>query len=152
MLRQELNATAALARELKLWTVLGSVHPLTSAHRPHNSLYVISDQGDVMTRYDERLLSNTKLQFMYTPGATAITFEINGVRQAHAGRPPRVRKAIRRRRGAVLRIQRRVPRDPEHDQHELAGVQAGRVQVQVPGSALRRRLIARARLRKGEAR
>lgn len=80
VLRQDLNATAALARELELWTVLGSVHPLTPPHRPHNSLYVISDQGDLTTRYDERLLSNTKLQFMYTPGAAAITFEIDGVR------------------------------------------------------------------------
>jgi hypothetical protein len=31
--------------------VLGSAHPLTPPHRPHNSLYVISDQGHVVNRY-----------------------------------------------------------------------------------------------------
>lgn len=79
-LRQELSATAQLARDLKLWTVLGSVHRLTPPHRPHNSLYVISDQGQVLTRYDERLLSNTKLSYMYAPGSTPVTFEVDGVR------------------------------------------------------------------------
>ena len=79
-LHGELAEVANLARELKLWTVLGSVHQLTPPHRPHNSLYVISDQGELVTRYDERLLSNTKLSFMYTPGSGPVTFEVDGVR------------------------------------------------------------------------
>lgn len=80
VLREELTATARLAAELRLWTVLGSVHPLTPPHRPHNSLYVLSDQGRLVTRYDERLLSNTKLSFMYSPGSRPVTFEVDGVR------------------------------------------------------------------------
>jgi predicted amidohydrolase len=80
VLRQELQQIATLARELSLWTVVGAVHRLTPPHRPHNSLYVISDRGEVVTRYDERMLSNTKLSFMYTPGATPVTFEVDGVR------------------------------------------------------------------------
>lgn len=79
-LRQSLDATAALARELSLWTVVGAVHRLTPPHRPHNSLYVISDRGEVATRYDERMLSNTKLSYLYTPGSTPVTFEVDGVR------------------------------------------------------------------------
>ena len=79
-LRGELQETAALARELSLWTVVGAVHRLTPPHRPHNSLYVISDRGEVVTRYDERMLSNTKLSFMYTPGSAPVTFEVDGVR------------------------------------------------------------------------
>ena len=79
-LRTELAAIARLAGELRLWTVLGSVHPLTLPHRPHNSMYVISDQGELITRYDERLLSNTKLSFMYTPGSSPVTFEADGLR------------------------------------------------------------------------
>jgi predicted amidohydrolase len=59
VLRDELAATVALAGELRLWTVLGSIHRLTSPHRPHNSLYVISDRGEIATRYDERMLSRT---------------------------------------------------------------------------------------------
>jgi predicted amidohydrolase len=80
VLRQELAAIARLAGELRLWTVLGSVHPLTPPHRPHNSMYVISDQGELVSRYDERLLSNTKLSYMYTPGSGPVTFEVDGLR------------------------------------------------------------------------
>jgi len=80
VLRQELNATAELARELRLWTVLGSVHRLTAPHRPHNSLYVISDRGEVATRYDERMLSHTKISYLYAPGTKPVTFEVDGMR------------------------------------------------------------------------
>jgi predicted amidohydrolase len=80
VLREELAETAKLAGELKLWTVLGSVHRLTPPNRPHNSQYVISDQGEVVTRYDERLLSHTKVTYMYAPGTAPRTFEVDGVR------------------------------------------------------------------------
>jgi predicted amidohydrolase len=79
-LREELDATRKLARELGLWTIFGSVHQLTPPHRPHNSLYVVSDRGELMTRYDERMLSNTKVSFMYTPGSVPVTFEVDGFR------------------------------------------------------------------------
>ncbi len=78
VLREQLDETRKLARELGLWTVIGSVHRLTHPNRPHNSLYVISDKGALITRYDERMLSNTKVSFMYTPGADPVTFEIEG--------------------------------------------------------------------------
>jgi predicted amidohydrolase len=78
--QRELADTAALAGELGIWVVLGAVHRLTGPRRPHNSLYVISDRGRVATRYDERLLSNTKITHMYTPGAAPVTFEVDGVR------------------------------------------------------------------------
>ncbi|WP_370361718.1 carbon-nitrogen hydrolase family protein [Catenulispora sp. MAP12-49] len=80
VLREELGEIAALAGELRLWTVLGSVHRLTPPNRPHNSLYVISDRGEVAGRYDERLLSKTKVTYMYAPGATTVTFDVDGVR------------------------------------------------------------------------
>jgi len=79
VLQQELGAVAELARELMLWTVLGSVHRLTGPHRPHNSLYVISDRGEVATRYDERMLSHTKISYMYAPGTMPVTFEVDGL-------------------------------------------------------------------------
>lgn len=80
VLREELDAIRTLAGELGLWTVFGSVHQLSQSQRPHNSLYVVSDRGEVVTRYDERMLSNTKISFMYTPGSMPVTFEIDGVR------------------------------------------------------------------------
>ncbi|MBX4865934.1 carbon-nitrogen hydrolase family protein [Rhizobium bangladeshense] len=80
VLREELDATRSLARELGLWAVIGSAHQLTAPHRPHSSLYVVSDRGELVTRYDERLLSNTKISFMYTPGSIPVTFEVDGIR------------------------------------------------------------------------
>lgn len=80
VLREELDATRSLAREIGLWAVIGSVHQLTEPHRPHSSLYVISDRGELVTRYDERMLSNTKISFMYSPGSIPVTFEVDGLR------------------------------------------------------------------------
>lgn len=80
VLRAETDAIRELALELGLWTVFGSVHQLSQPHRPHNSLYVISDRGAVATRYDERMLSHTKITHMYTPGSIPVTFVVDGVR------------------------------------------------------------------------
>ena len=80
ILSEELEATRKLAQELGLWTIFGSVHQLTGPLRPHNSLYVISDRGELVTRYDERMLSNTKISFMYTPGSVPVTFEVDDIR------------------------------------------------------------------------
>ena len=33
-----------------------------------------------MTRYDERMLSETKISYMYAPGSASLTFDVNGVR------------------------------------------------------------------------
>lgn len=79
-LRDELAATAALAANLGLWVVVGSNHPLTPPNRPHNSLYVISDRGELVGRYDKRLLSYTEVTDWYVPGSRALTFEVDGFR------------------------------------------------------------------------
>lgn len=76
--RSELEGIMNLARELQLWVVIGSAHPLTPPHWPHNSMYVISDEGQLVTRYDKRLCSYTETTRFYTPGTQAITFEVDG--------------------------------------------------------------------------
>jgi predicted amidohydrolase len=76
----ELRQVATLAAELSLWVVLGSAHPLTPPHRPHNSLYVISDKGQVVDRYDKRLCSNTEITRFYSPGFQPVVFDIDGFR------------------------------------------------------------------------
>ncbi|MEV1013265.1 carbon-nitrogen hydrolase family protein [Micromonospora sp. NPDC049801] len=78
MLRRELDKTAALAGELGLWVILGSNHRLSGEHRPHNSLYVISDQGRIVDRYDKRYLSHTEITRFYTPGFTPSVLDIAG--------------------------------------------------------------------------
>lgn len=77
---EELRKAAALARELGIWVVVGSCHRLTPPHRPHNSLYVISDRGDVATRYDKRFCSHTEITRWFTPGRECCVFEVDGWR------------------------------------------------------------------------
>lgn len=68
-----------LAAKLGVWVVLGSSHPLTAPHNPHNSLYLISPQGKLAGRYDKRFC--TILDFdNYTPGDHFVHFDVNGVR------------------------------------------------------------------------
>jgi predicted amidohydrolase len=79
VLQEEIDSIAKLSGELGVWTVLHSIHQLPDA-RPHNSLYVVSAQGKVVARYDERMLSTTKITWMYTPGTQPVTFELDGFR------------------------------------------------------------------------
>jgi predicted amidohydrolase len=78
--RKELEIIMDLAAELKLWVVLGSAHPLTPLNWPHNSLYIISDQGKLINRYDKRIISHTEITRFYTPGHAAVTFDVDGFR------------------------------------------------------------------------
>jgi predicted amidohydrolase len=79
-LRTQLVRIAAAAREHRIWVVVGAVHDLGEGRRPHNCLYVISDQGELVTRYDKRRLSTTEITYMYTPGTEPVTFDVDGVR------------------------------------------------------------------------
>ena len=80
VVRDELVDVAALAGELGIWVVLGSAHPLTQPHWPHNSLYVISDQGDLVDRYDKQKCSHTEVTRFYTPGFESVVFDVDGFR------------------------------------------------------------------------
>jgi predicted amidohydrolase len=79
-LREEQDAVADHSARLGLWTVVGCNHRLTSPNRPHNSLYVISDKGMPVGRYDKRLCSNTELTDWYVPGVEPAVFDVDGVR------------------------------------------------------------------------
>lgn len=74
-----------LARELKLWVILGSAHRLSGCHKPHNSLYIIDDQGRPAERYDKMFLVGSHKGLTndlrhYSPGSHFCMFEIKGVR------------------------------------------------------------------------
>ncbi|GAA1534737.1 carbon-nitrogen hydrolase family protein [Kribbella lupini] len=79
VLDEQLASIAALSAELGLWTAIASLHQQPDA-RPHNSLYVFDDHGKQVTRYDERTLSTTKLNHMYTAGTKPVTFDLDGYR------------------------------------------------------------------------
>ena len=86
LLREATERVLELSRELKLWVVLGSSHPLSGRHKPHNSLYVIH-RGELVDRYDKRFCSGDRAQKVgdlshYTPGNHRTVFEVAGVRCA----------------------------------------------------------------------
>lgn len=78
VLEEEMASICALARKLKLWVVVGSVHRFSKTHRPYNSLYVISDVGEIVARYDKRLISHAEVSYLYTPGQKPLVFEVDG--------------------------------------------------------------------------
>ena len=79
-LRAELESIAALAAQRSIWVVVGANHQLSGTTRPHNSLYVISPQGDLAGRYDKRLISASEVADFYTPGRDPLVFEAGGFR------------------------------------------------------------------------
>jgi predicted amidohydrolase len=76
----ELRAIAALCRALRIFAAVGGAHRLPTGHPPHNSLYILSDSGSLLTRYDKRFLSNSELGGWYTPGTAPIIVEVDGFR------------------------------------------------------------------------
>ncbi|AZG79019.1 carbon-nitrogen hydrolase family protein (plasmid) [Methylocystis rosea] len=76
----ELRDIAALCGQRGITAAVGGAHRLTVTPRPHNSLYVFSPSGALLTRYDKRLLSHSEVSDWYTPGSEPITFAIGGYR------------------------------------------------------------------------
>ena len=83
------QATAEIqqaAGRRKIWVLLGSSHRLSGNHKPHNSVYVIDPQGNIVTRYDKRYCTGacgpkTSLDLLYySPGDHFTTFSIAGIK------------------------------------------------------------------------
>ncbi len=79
LLRSELDLTIEEAKNQGVWVILGSAHPITWPHKPHNSLYIISPTGAIVDRYDKRFCTKSDLNY-YTPGNHFAIFEINGIK------------------------------------------------------------------------
>jgi predicted amidohydrolase len=79
---EELHAATdsiiALASELEMWVILGSIHPIAGYDKPYNSLYVISSDGEIIDRYDKRFCTSGDLNY-FSPGDHFVTFELKGV-------------------------------------------------------------------------
>jgi predicted amidohydrolase len=74
-----LDEVRALAKELRLWTVLGCNHR-NEGKRPFNSLYAISDLGEITARYDKRLCSFNEISNYFSAGFDQVTIEADGFR------------------------------------------------------------------------
>lgn len=85
LLRECTQEVLDLARELRIWVVLGSAHRLTPPHKPHNSLYIIDDRGEIVDRYDKRFCNGDPSEETgdlanYTPGNHSSVFTVKDVR------------------------------------------------------------------------
>jgi predicted amidohydrolase len=68
-----------LAKRLKVWVILGSIHPLEEGYKPMNSLYVIDPNGKIAERYDKRFCTTGDLNY-FCAGDHFSSIEINGVK------------------------------------------------------------------------
>lgn len=78
-LHKQTKRILSRADELDIWVILGSTHRLSEGHKPHNSLYVIHPDGQIIDRYDKRFCTADDLQY-YSPGDHFVIIEVNGVR------------------------------------------------------------------------
>jgi predicted amidohydrolase len=74
-----------VARDIGVWVLLGSSHRLSRGRKPHNSVYVINDRGELVDRYDKRFCGGDRsgkegdLAY-YAPGDYSCVFKIRGIR------------------------------------------------------------------------
>ncbi len=78
-LQEQTRSILSLAAELHMWILLGSTHRLSDGHKPHNSLYVITPEGEILDRYDKRFCTTGDLKY-YTPGDHFVVFEANNIK------------------------------------------------------------------------
>ncbi len=85
LLRRSTEAVQEEARAHGIWVVLGSSHPLSAGHKPHNSVYVIDSDGELRDRYDKLFCAGPASSDAgdlahYSSGSAFCVFEIAGVR------------------------------------------------------------------------
>jgi predicted amidohydrolase len=83
-LEDELEAIKKAAKRFNIWVVVGSAYRLPAPEWPHNSLYVISDKGVVIARYDKRILSFTEQRNWYSAGDEQLIVTVNGIKLGFA--------------------------------------------------------------------
>lgn len=76
-LREETGRIMSLAKEHHIWVVLGSAHYISEDEKPMNCLYIISDEGKIVDRYDKSMLTGGDLKF-YTPGNHIVILDLKG--------------------------------------------------------------------------
>jgi len=81
---QAMRQIMDLAAALRLWVIVGAAHRLSGRRKPHNSLYIISDRGRIVDRYDKMFCTGdrscrTDDLAHYTPGEHFSVFKIKGV-------------------------------------------------------------------------
>lgn len=103
LLRRLTGRVLEEARRLGLRVILGSNHPLTPPHKPHNSLYLVDPRGRLADRYDKMFCMGREGDLdlrHYSPGSRFVVFTLKGVRCGllicHDWRYPEVYREYRR--------------------------------------------------------
>ncbi len=78
LLYEKTDSVLNIAKQLKIWVVLESIHRLSENVKPHNSLYVINNNGEIIDRYDKRFCTGGDLKH-FSPGDHFVNFSLNGV-------------------------------------------------------------------------
>jgi len=78
-LRRKTADLRALAKELKMWLVLGSAHFLDKDTKPTNCLYLVGPEGEIVDRYDKCFCTGGD-QKHYSVGDRLVTRDIRGTR------------------------------------------------------------------------
>lgn len=76
-LRSETKEIMSLARENNIWVILGSAHFISKDEKPLNCLYIISNEGKIVDRYDKSMVTAGDSKF-YTPGNHLSILELKG--------------------------------------------------------------------------
>jgi predicted amidohydrolase len=76
-LRKETYEILDLARKNNIWIILGSAHFISEKEKPLNSLYIISNEGKIVDRYDKSMLTKGDSEF-YTAGNHIAVVDIKG--------------------------------------------------------------------------
>ncbi|HAM08824.1 MAG: hypothetical protein A2X05_15275 [Bacteroidetes bacterium GWE2_41_25] len=76
-LSHETSEIMALAKQYNIWIVLGSAHYIDQNEKPANCLYIISNNGEIVDRYDKSMLTGGDLKY-YTPGNHITIINIKG--------------------------------------------------------------------------
>jgi predicted amidohydrolase len=78
LLYEKTDSVLSLAKQLKVWIILGSIHRLSQGVKPHNCLYVIDNNGEIIDRYDKRFCTGGDLKH-FSPGDHFVNFKVNEV-------------------------------------------------------------------------
>jgi len=78
-IRRGISEICLFAKSNKIQVVFGTYFFEEDQQKPYNSLFVINAEGDIVTRYDKRLLAEFDLDW-YSAGRNPGVFEINGIK------------------------------------------------------------------------
>jgi len=77
ILKKETYEIMNLAKSNNIWVVLGSAHYLSQKDKPMNCLYIISNEGKIVGRYDKSMLTSSDAMF-YSAGNHIEVIELKG--------------------------------------------------------------------------